>query len=443
MWRTIGARCGADEGTLIDLVKRKQLGKDTAMKSTRSLQSLCLAASMFAGISGMAAETIKIAHIDPLSGPFALVGESVSRLLQASVDDVNARGGVLDGRKLEVVNFDGKGSPQESIVALKRIIDSGIHFLSLGSGSHVAHALLESINKHNGRNPEQAVLLLNISAQDPPLTNEKCSFWHFRWEANTDMRVNALTDFIVRQKATATVYLINQDYAFGQAISRAAKEMLAAKRPEIKVVGDDLHPLGKVKDFAPYVAKIKASGADTVLTGNWGPDLSLLIKASKDTGLDVVYYTLNAHNAGVPGSIGKAGGDHIRQVLPWHANAAESKLEQFANDYKKRFSEDMWISVPKLQVDMLAKAIDTAKSEDPVKVAMALHGMKFPGQSGEAWMRADDHQLIEPQYIATFTKAGGAVKYDAEGTGYGWKTDLRIESRDMAMPTTCKMEVPK
>ena len=413
------------------------------MKRTVWWQLLCVAASLYLGVVAVAADTIKVAHIDPLSGPFALVCESIDRLLQASIDDVNARGGVLNGTRLELLRFDSKSSPAESVLILKQIIDSGVHFISIGSGSHIAHALIDSINKHNSRNPEQAVLLLNIAAQDPPLTNEKCSFWHFRWEAHTDMRVNALTDVIARQKGTAAVYLINQDYAFGQAISRAAKEMLAAKRPDIKVVGDDLHPLGKVKDFAPYIAKIKASGADTVLTGNWGPDLSLLIKASKDSGLDVVYYTLNAFNAGVPRSIGKAGADHIRQILTWHANVADNQLEKFANDYKKRFNEDFWSNLAKLQVDMLAKAINMAQSADPVRVAMALHGMRYQGETGEAWMRADDHQLIVPQYIATFTKAGGAVKYDAEGTGYGWKTDARLEGKDVAMPTTCKMEIPR
>ena len=398
--------------------------------------------ALLCAVAVSAAETIKIAHIDPLSGTFALVGESVGRHLQAAADEVNARGGVLGGTKLEVIQFDGKGNPQESIVILKQIIDAGIHFVSLGSGSHVAHALIETINKHNARNPEQAVLLLNISAQDPPLTNEKCSFWHFRWEAHTDMRINALTDFIAKQKGTPSVYLINQDYAFGQAISRAAKEMLASKRPDIKVVGDDLHPLGKVKDFAPYVSKIKASGADTVITGNWGPDLSLLIKASKDAGLRVMFYTLNTFNAGVPGSIGDAGADRIRQILSWHPNVADNRLEKSANDYRKRFKEDFWISLPKLQIDMLARAIETAHSADAMKVAQALHGMKYAGETGEAWMRPDDHQLTVPQYIATFTKVGGPVKYDAEGTGYGWKTDVRIEGKDMAMPTTCHMEVP-
>ncbi|MBK8016397.1 MAG: branched-chain amino acid ABC transporter substrate-binding protein [Betaproteobacteria bacterium] len=412
------------------------------MSGTR-FKSLLLAAILGTAAAANAADTIKVAHVDPLSGPFALVGESDGRMLQAAIDDINARGGVLNGTKLELLHFDSKSSPQETVLIMKQIIDSGIRFVSLGSGSHIAHAIVETLNKHNSRNPDQAVVLLNIAAQDPPLTNEKCSFWHFRWEAHTDMRVNALTDHIVKLKGTPKVYLINQDYAFGQAISRAAKEMLAAKRPDIKVVGDDLHPLGKVKDFAPYVSKIKASGADTVLTGNWGPDLSLLIKASKEAGLGVVYYTLNAHNAGVPSSIGKAGDGHIRQIITWHANIADNKVEKFANDYKKRFNEDMWLFLPKLQMDMLAKAIDTAQSADPVKVAKALHGMRYAGETGEAWMRAEDHQLIVPQYIATFSRVGGPVKYDAEGTGYGWKTDLRLEGKDGALPTTCKMEVPK
>ena len=399
-------------------------------------------AALFA-LPGIAADAIRIAHVDPLSGPFALVGESDARMLRAAIDAVNENGGVLGGTKLELQSFDSKSSPQEAVLIFKQIVDSGIRFISLGSGSHIAHALNESINKHNSRNPGDAVLLLNVAAQDPPLTNEKCSFWHFRWEAHTDMRVNALSDFIAKQKGTPKVYLINQDYAFGQAISKGAKEMLAAKRPDIKIVGDDLHPLGKVKDFAPYVSKIKASGADSVLTGNWGPDLSLLIKASKEAGLDVVYYTLNAHNAGVPASIGKAGEGHIRQIFSWHANIADNKLEKFANDYKKRFNEDLWLALPKLQIDMLAKAINTAGSADPVKVAKALHGMRFRGETGEVWMRPDDHQAIMPEYIATFTKAGGAVKYDAEGTGYGWKTDTRLEPKDMALPTTCKFEVPQ
>ena len=219
--------------------------------------------------------------------------------------------------------------------------------------------------------------------------------------------------------------------------------MLAKKRPDIDIVGDDLHPMGKVKDFSPYISKIKASGTETVITGNWGTDFSLLIKASKDFGLDVTYYTLNAQNAGAPKSIGAAGADNIKNVSAWHSNAAENKAEKFANDYRKKYKDDFYYGTSKTAMEMLAKAITDAKSTDPLKVAKALEGMKYQGDTGEMWMRAEDHQLMQPIYISTFTKAGGKdVKYDLEETGYGWKTDFRVEAKDTVMPTTCAMVRP-
>jgi branched-chain amino acid transport system substrate-binding protein len=410
------------------------------MKNT--LLRLCALLAGLMGSPAFAGDVIRIAHMDPMSGPFGLVGESLARHFDAIADDINARGGVLNGMKFEVVHFDNKGSPQESTVLLRQIIDSEIRFVTQGGGSNVAHALVEALAKHNSRNPESAVLYMNFAAQDPALTNDKCSFWHFRFDAHVDMKLAAITDYMARQKELHKVYLLNQDYAFGQAISAAAKDMLGKKRPDIAIVGDDLHPLGKVKDFSPYVAKIRASGAEAVITGNWGSDLSLLIKASKESGLTVTYYTLNAHNAGIPGSIGAAGEDHIKQVLTWHANVADNKIEKFANDYKTRFKGDFYYNTAKTELEMLARAINEAKSTDPLKVARALEGMKYMSDTGEVWMRADDHQLMQPIYIATFTKLGKGVKYDVENTGYGWKTDVRTEARDTVMPTSCKMERP-
>ena len=338
--------------------------------------SVAFAIGLLSASCVFAGETIRIAHMDPMSGPFGLWGESLSRHFDAIVEEINSRGGVLDGSKFELVHLDNKGSPQESTVLLKQIIDSKIRFLTQGAGSNNAHALVEALGKHNSRNPDSSVLYLNFAAQDPLLTNVKCNFWHFRFDAHVDMKLAAITDYMARQKDLHKVYLLNQDYAFGQAISAAAKDMLGKKRPDIAIVGDDLHPLGKVKDFAPYISKIRASGAEAVITGNWGPDLSLLIKASKESGLAVTYYTLNSHGTGIPGSIGAAGEDHIKQVLTWHANLADNKIEKFANDYKAKFKSDFYHNTAKTELEMLARAINEAKSADPLKVAKALEGMK-------------------------------------------------------------------
>ncbi len=109
------------------------------------------------------------------------------------------------------------------------------------------------------------------------------------------MKIDALTTAIAKEKDAKKVYLINQDYAYGQSVSRVAREMIGKKRPDIQIVGDELHPTGKVKDFSPYIAKIKASGADTVLSGNWGNDLALLIKAAEEAGSKVTFYTNYAY----------------------------------------------------------------------------------------------------------------------------------------------------
>ena len=390
-----------------------------------------------------AADTIKIAHIDPQSGPFALQGQMGDRHIQQAIDDINARGGVLGGLKLELVSIDNKSSPQESLVALKQAIDQGVRFVTQGNGSHVGHALTEGVLKHNQRNPGQEILYLNHAAIDPALTNEKCNYWHFRFDANVDMKIDALTAVIDKDRNAKKVYLINQDYAYGQSVSRVARKMILEKRPDIQIVGDELHPTGKVKDFAPYVAKIKSSGADTVLSGNWGSDLALLIKAAEEAGLAATFYTNYAYLVGTPRSFGPAGAERVKTVASWFANLPGHPLEMNYFNYKKRYNEDWGFLPIKYTIDMWAKAIDKAGSADPKKVAKALEDMRYDAGVGEAWMRPDDHQLMEPLFVATFTKAGKeGAKYDADETGFGWKPEARIEAKDNILPTMCNMERP-
>ncbi len=408
-----------------------------------------LALSVIAAVlpfAAIAADNIKIAVIDPLSGPFANVGEAMVRHAQLTADAINAKGGVLGGTKFEIVALDSKSNPQEAQLALKQAIDQGVRYINQTNGSNVAAALIDAVNKHNERNPDKTVLFMNTGAVDPTLTNEKCSFWHFRFDADAAMKMSALTDSIAQTKNIKKIYLLNQDYSFGQAVSKAAKEMLTKKRPDIQIVGDELHPLGKIKDFAPYIAKIKATGADAVITGNWGNDMSLLIKASNDAGYKPEYYTYYAGGLGTPPALGDAGVGHLKQVTQWHANSGDEKAVKHYQAYREKYKDakdDFYFSTHFLALGMLAKAMDQAKSLDPAKVGKALEGMKFDGDSGEVSMRADNHQLIQPMFVSTYSKVDGKdVKFDVERTGNGFKTDRRIDAKDTVMPTVCKMERP-
>lgn len=404
-----------------------------------------VAAILALPLSGaLAADIIKIAFIGGLSGPYALQDEEMFKGFETAADMVNSRGGVLGGNKIEIVPFDNKANPQEALIVLRRAIDEDVRYVIAGR-SNIALAVTDAVLKHNARIPDRAVLFLDYNGLDPSLTESKCNFWHFRFAPHADMLVSVLTDYMAKQRSVHKVYLINQDYAYGQAVAHAAKAMLPARRPDIQIVGNDLVPFGKVKDFTPYVAKIVASGADSVLTGNWGSDLTLLIKASNEAGLKAVYYTINAQLPGTAAAIGATGADRVKTIGAWHINAADAALEKALLEYKTKYKAITHLDYlpPFRVVEMIASAMNKAGTTDPLKVAYALEGIRYAGPSGDSWMRAEDHQMIAPVYIMNFVKVGQpGVKHDEEGTGYGWKTEALIGAKDTIPPIKCQMERP-
>ena len=387
---------------------------------------------------------VRVAYIDPLSGTMGATGEHGLRELEFAADEINARGGVL-GQKFQIVPMDNKLSAQESLILLKSAIDQGIRYISQGNGSSVAGALIDAINKHNERNPDKTVVFLNYAAVDPDFTNDKCSFWHFRFDANSDMKMEALTSYMKGEKRIRKVYLLNQDYSFGHQVARAAREMLTAKRPDVTIVGEELHPLARVKDFAPYVAKIQASGADSVITGNWGNDLALLVKAAKDANLRVDFYTFYAGTVGIPPAMGDSGVDHVKVVSYWNANAISPGRQAEIDAYKKKYgaTNDPYSQSIRISLEFLAQAMKASGSTDPAKVAKAMEGMTVEGAFGPVQMRAADHQLIQPLFIGTFVKASGKLRNTADGTtDYAFRTDAKMDGPATARPTTCKMQRP-
>jgi branched-chain amino acid transport system substrate-binding protein len=406
--------------------------------------AIACASLVASGLAVAQTKTVKIAFIDPQSGLMAPVGTNILRSYQLIADMAN-REGWAKGIKFEVVPFDNKLSPQESLNALKAAIDQDNRYDVQGNGSSVAFALSDGVTKHNERNPGKEVLFLNYAAVDPDLTNSKCSFWHFRFDANSDMKMEALTSYMAEQKDIKKVYLINQDYAFGHQVRRAARDYLARKRSDIQIVGDEVHPLAKITDFSQYVAKIKAAGADTVITGNWGSDLALLIKAAKDAGLNANFYTYYAATTGVATAMGAAGIDRVRFVGYWNVNNDKpgSIGEKIVLDFKNKYKDDYYTMATYTVVKALAEAFNKSKSTEPVKVAYALEGLKFPSLNGEVEIRNTDHQIQQVLHIASWQKVDGKkVRHDSENTGIGWRTEKMMDAFVAAQPTSCNMQRP-
>ena len=410
------------------------------------LRTLVIAAAMTAGAAQAQEKTFKIAFIDPLSGPFANIGQLMLSNIQTPVQDVNGKGGVLKGTQLQLLQYDSKLSAQESQSALQAAIDAGARaVVTGGSGSSVVSALVAAAARHNERNPDRAILVLNHSSIDPDLTGKACNFWHFQFEANSAMKMKAIANYVKKQSDVKNVYLFNQNYAHGRQWARYGQELVGLARPDVKFVGSDLHPIGSVKDFSPYVAKIKTTGADSLITGNWGQDLVLLLKAAGDAGYNLRYFN---HSAGAaPGMVQAVSQSKIGQVTwvaEWHpGQTGMPKVDALAKAYKARTGSEYLSPRMDLTVRMLAAAINKAGSTEPLKIARALEDLTFDSAVGPVRMRAEDHQLLLPQVVNTIAPVDGkAVKTGWEGTNWGFRTDAVYSGNELAQGTECKMQRP-
>ena len=392
---------------------------------------------------------IKVALVESLSGSFANTGEAVFRNIAWAIERVNARGGVRlpaaagGTRPLVLTRYDSKGTNEEALSALRAAIDDGARVVMQGNSSATAAALIEAINKHNQRDPARRVLFMNYSAVDPLLTNEKCSFWHFRFDAHADMRMAALMEVIREDKNVKNVYLIGQDYSFGQAVLREARRQLAAQRPDVAVVGDELHPVGRVKDFAPYAVKIKSSGAQAVITGNWGNDLTLLVKAAREVGYEGMFYTFYGNALGAPAALGDAGVGKVVAVADWLPNVPTQGSEAFYRSFRERFPkpQDDYVHMRmQLMVEALVQALERAGSTEAGAVAHALEkaSVQLAGQSGV--MRAQDHQFQQQLVVGVMDRQGApGVQFDVEGSGYGFRVVRQLTAAQAEMPHSCQM----
>jgi len=419
---------------------------------TRALKCLVLALCLpLLATAQPSPVPIKIAMIEGLSGPFGNTGESVYRNLAWAVERVNAAGGVklagnAKGAPLQLDRFDSKGQTEDALTALKAAIDQGARVVMQGNSSAVAAALIDAINKHNEREPGKRVIFLNYAAVDPVLTNEKCSFWHFRFDAHADMRMSALMSVIKDDSALKSVYIIGQDYSFGQAVAREARRQLAQIRPDVRIVGDELHAIGRVKDFMPYLTKIKASGAQAVITGNWGNDLTLLVKAAKEVGYEGRFYTFYGNALGAPAAMGDAGIGKVIAVADWLPNVQTPQSEAYYQAFHQRFpnpADDYVHMRTQLMVLALVQALEASGTADSAALATHLERAKvtFYAQSGA--MRASDHQFQQPLVVGLMERKGTpGVKFDVEGSGYGFRVIKTLSAAQAEQPTTCRMQRP-
>ena len=414
------------------------------IQNALKLRTLLLISIIILSSTARTQEPIRIAFMDPLSGAFASVGTSGLKQLEFAADYLfNSHGGILDGRTIEIVPLDNQNSPTETQIQFRRAVSEGIRIIFQGNGSAVANALNSAVTRHNRRNPGQEILQINYSAVDPILTEENCSFWHFRFDAHEVMKLNVLTDYIASNPDIKSVYIIGQNYSFGQILSDTSIALLKEKRPDIEIVGNELHPIGQVKDFTPYVTKIVSSGADAVITGNWGADMVSLARSIIDNGLDIPIFTFYAAYDGITATLGADGKNMIRLIHNETSNPIPTEQrKEFIRAFKAA-NPNNDVTQPRITnaLSMIVLAMEETQSTDPYDIALALEDMRFTTLSGEEiWMRGEDHQIFQSLHISVHTDEG--IEFDADNSGFGLFSEYHVPTEETIVPTSCRMRRP-
>ncbi len=413
------------------------------MPAMSRVRNTVLASVVAVGASAQAAP-LKIGLVETLSGSQASTGLMFKTATRYVIDQINAAGG-WNGEPVQLVEYDNQGGPAGASDKVKAALADGVQLIVQGSSSAVSGQITEDVRKYNLRNPGKEVVFLNVGGEALELTGDKCHFYHFRFNPNAQVRVKALVSAMKQDKVLGgKVYSINQNYSWGQDMQAAI--LANAGAGGYQVVGETLHDVNKIQDFAPYVNKIAESKADTVITGNWSNDLLLMMKASKAGGLRARFGTTFLDQ---PGNIANAGevalGAYVVHAFNSDANGKES--EQFAEDYKSKtghypvyvegqtvFGLQVVASVlkgvkaqnGKLNTNTFAKALETAKFKTPL---------------GESEMRAADHQLLLPIAVSEVRKD---ARYKADNTDMGFKTVRLFTAQEAAAPVqaSCKMQRP-
>lgn len=411
------------------------------------VNTLCIGLALVGGVAPamadgpLAGKTVRIAFIDPLSGPVADVGRNGLRSWEFMAERKSGAGNPAGVRFL-VAGFDNKASPQESLNVLKVVIDQGFRYIVQGNGSGVAAALSDAVARHNAHQPDKAVVFLNYAAMDPALTNEKCSFWHFRIDADTSMKMRALTRFLIQQPDLKKVYLLNQNYAHGQQFALYFRQEIARQKADVTVVGDVLHAPFQVDDFRPYVQRIKESGAQAVITGNWGVDMRRLVQAMQEEGVNLPLFAFYPGLKGTPTVLARAHTSMpVYQVAYNHTNQ-EAPVDELSSAFQKRYGEDLVVLASYDGLEMLGQAMQRIGSTDAARVAARLSGMIFQGFNGPVQMRAEDHQLQKGVYISRWQKVDAAFPKGAEGTDHTFVPVQFLPGSEITGGSRCHMQRP-
>ena len=364
-------------------------------------------------------DTIKIAVVGSYSGPGALNGALYWHNTQWVAHDINKRGGILvDGKKklVEIIKADHMSKPDQCKKICERmVLNEKVHAFWGTNGSHLQRIINEVANKHK-------VIAINaMSLSDDLMDATNFSRYAFHVTFSVEQVGRAFAYYYGQmRKQEKKFYILCQDYSFGHQLAEGFKKGLKEYYPEAQIVGEDYHKLF-LTDFAPYLEKVKTSGAEVIYTGDWDPDAGNLLKQARQMRVMVPFANIymdsptNAHAVGVEGTKGlttlgtflvanpqfKTPG-YIKMAQAWNnlwknewktAPYTDRGFEHFTGNYGAWTGSLYWY----------LSVVERAKSLDPEKIIKIWENDTYQMANGKVWkMRPCDHKAILDLAVAEF-----------------------------------------
>ena len=363
-------------------------------------------------------DTIKIAIVASHSGPAAIVGQMYWMNALWVAHDINKRGGILvDGKKklVEMIKADHMSKADQCKKICERmVLQEKVHVLWGTDGSNMMKIINEVANKY------KVIAIDTAALADELMDATNFSRYVFMSTFQTDQIGRGFAYYYAQiKKKEKKFYILCQDYSFGHAMADGFKKGMKEFYPEAQIVGEDYHKLF-LTDFAPYLEKIKASGAEVVYTGDWVPDAANLVKQARQMGMNLPFAHIFLdepnflHEVGVEGTKGlvqlsQYGSENPTFKTPEQIKYYKTWNNLWKNKWQAPFNTHLYehgtgnFGSYIMQTYWLLSVIERAKSTDPEKIIKIWEGDSYQYVNGKIMkMRTCDHKAIQDLHIFEF-----------------------------------------
>lgn len=362
-------------------------------------------------------DVIKIALVASFSGPAAGAGENYFSGAYWAVHDINKRGGIMvDGKrkKIQLIKANHESKPAITKKVCERmVLQEKVDILMGTNGSNNMKIINQVANKYK-------VIAMDFIALSDELYNHKnFSKYSFMACLSTQQVGRTAAYFLSQRKKEKNIYVLCQDYLFGHSLAEGFLQGIKEYYPDAKIAGIDYHKLF-LTDFAPYLTKIKASGAEAIYTGDWSPDGANLVKQARQMGINLPFIHLFLEDPIFMNDIGVEASKGLMKVAQFVQTEAALKnplyvkyLESWRTQSKKWKPpfDNLWFKWPiganvgttaQLTYWMLS-VLERAGSTDPEKIIKVWEGDSYEMANGHVInMRSCDHKAYQDLYVVEY-----------------------------------------